>query len=134
MGFEVEGNGRAEGMSDIESPLVRIHSAGLLPLKAQLKVCLVGPPTVTDFEDPEVAETEAIRLIATCAPNRIGAATCFQRGNLNLTGIARSSCRPQSVSSSCARREPLRRHRFGRARARSGVGSREERRRCGNPW
>jgi len=33
-----------------------------------LKVCLVGPPTVTDFEDPEVAESEAIRLIAEHAP------------------------------------------------------------------
>src|SRR5437870_2712914 len=33
-----------------------------------LTVCLVGPPTVTDFEDPEVAESEAIRLIAEHAP------------------------------------------------------------------
>lgn len=36
--------------------------------KDALKVCLVGPPTVTDFEDPEVAESEAIRLIAEHAP------------------------------------------------------------------
>jgi radical SAM superfamily enzyme YgiQ (UPF0313 family) len=33
-----------------------------------MKVCLVGPPTVTDFEDPAVAESEAIRLIAQHAP------------------------------------------------------------------
>ena len=57
------------------SDLVRIHSAELLPFvpseqRASLKVCLVGPPTVTDFnfEDPEVVETEAIRLIAEHAP------------------------------------------------------------------
>ena len=33
-----------------------------------MKVCLISPPTVTDFEDPEMAETEAIRLIAEHAP------------------------------------------------------------------
>lgn len=57
-------------MSD---PLVRIHSgenSQSVPngQTAGLKVCLVGPPTVTDFEDPEVAESEAIRLIAEHAP------------------------------------------------------------------
>ena len=32
------------------------------------KVCLIGPPTVTDFEDQGVAESDAIRLIAEHAP------------------------------------------------------------------
>ena len=48
------------GHADRSAPLVRRNGA--------LKVCLVGPPTVTDFEDPEVAESEAIRLIAEHAP------------------------------------------------------------------
>ncbi|HEX8070183.1 MAG TPA: radical SAM protein [Pyrinomonadaceae bacterium] len=33
-----------------------------------MKVCLISPPTVTDFEDPTIAESEAIRLIAEHAP------------------------------------------------------------------
>src|SRR4051812_34899206 len=33
-----------------------------------MKTCLISPPTVTDFEDPSVAESEAIRLIAEHAP------------------------------------------------------------------
>ncbi|HXU39140.1 MAG TPA: radical SAM protein [Blastocatellia bacterium] len=33
-----------------------------------MRVCLISPPTVTDFEDPDVAESEAIRLIAEHAP------------------------------------------------------------------
>jgi len=36
--------------------------------EGSMKVCLVSPPTVTDFEDPAVAETEAIRLISEHAP------------------------------------------------------------------
>jgi radical SAM superfamily enzyme YgiQ (UPF0313 family) len=33
-----------------------------------MRICLISPPTVTDFEDPAVAETDAIRLIAEHAP------------------------------------------------------------------
>src|SRR5271156_6324163 len=33
-----------------------------------IRVCLISPPTVTDFEDPAVAESKAIRLIAEHAP------------------------------------------------------------------
>jgi radical SAM superfamily enzyme YgiQ (UPF0313 family) len=33
-----------------------------------MNLCLISPPTVTDFEDPAVAESEAIRLIAEHAP------------------------------------------------------------------
>jgi radical SAM superfamily enzyme YgiQ (UPF0313 family) len=33
-----------------------------------MQVCLISPPTVTDFEDPAVAEDEAIRLIEEHAP------------------------------------------------------------------
>lgn len=33
-----------------------------------MKVCLISPPTVTDFEDPAIAQSEAIRLIAEHAP------------------------------------------------------------------
>jgi radical SAM superfamily enzyme YgiQ (UPF0313 family) len=33
-----------------------------------MKICLVSPPTVTDFEDASVAESEAVRLIAEHAP------------------------------------------------------------------
>ena len=28
-----------------------------------MDICLISPPTVTDFEDPAVAEDEAIRMI-----------------------------------------------------------------------
>src|SRR5262249_19062688 len=33
-----------------------------------MKICLISPPTVTDFEDPAIAESEAIKLIAEHAP------------------------------------------------------------------
>jgi radical SAM superfamily enzyme YgiQ (UPF0313 family) len=33
-----------------------------------MRICLVSPPTVTDFEDPAVAESDAVRLIAEHAP------------------------------------------------------------------
>jgi radical SAM superfamily enzyme YgiQ (UPF0313 family) len=33
-----------------------------------MKICLVSPPTVTEFEDSQVAESEAVRLIAQHAP------------------------------------------------------------------
>jgi radical SAM superfamily enzyme YgiQ (UPF0313 family) len=33
-----------------------------------IRVCLISPPTVTDFEDPAVAESKAVRLIAEHAP------------------------------------------------------------------
>ena len=33
-----------------------------------MQICLISPPTVTDFEDPAVAEDEAIRLIEEHAP------------------------------------------------------------------
>jgi radical SAM superfamily enzyme YgiQ (UPF0313 family) len=59
-------------MLDSSAALVRTgqadRSAPFARRNQPLKVCLVGPPTVTDFEDPEVAESEAIRLIAEHAP------------------------------------------------------------------
>jgi radical SAM superfamily enzyme YgiQ (UPF0313 family) len=60
-------------MHDSSANLVRIAPAersasDFVRRSDPLKVCLVGPPTVTDFEDPEVAESEAIRLIAEHAP------------------------------------------------------------------
>ena len=59
-------------MLDSSATLVRPEhadrSARFVRRNEALTVCLVGPPTVTDFEDPEVAESEAIRLIAEHAP------------------------------------------------------------------
>ncbi|MBR0824379.1 B12-binding domain-containing radical SAM protein [Bradyrhizobium manausense] len=53
---------RSVALAQADHPVPRAHRGGAL------KMCLVGPPTVTDFEDPEVAESEAIRLIAEHAP------------------------------------------------------------------
>lgn len=50
------------------TPGQAVHQAPCVASGGALKMCLVGPPTVTDFEDPEVAESEAIRLIAEHAP------------------------------------------------------------------
>lgn len=48
-----------------------------------LKVCLISAPTASDFDDPKIAETEAVRLIAEHAP--LGILTLA--GALENTGL-----------------------------------------------
>jgi len=49
---------------------------------SELKICLISPPTATELDDRELAETEAVRLIADAAPAGILtlAAVLEQRG------------------------------------------------------
>jgi radical SAM superfamily enzyme YgiQ (UPF0313 family) len=52
-----------------------------------MKLCLISPPTVTDFEKPEVAESEAVRLIAEHAPI----------GILSLAAVLEERCTSPSI-------------------------------------
>jgi radical SAM superfamily enzyme YgiQ (UPF0313 family) len=70
-----------------------------------MKVCLISAPTANDFDDPQIAETEAVRMIAEHAP----------LGILSLAGVLeREGLKPEIVDLNRAYYECLRSEEYQR--------------------